>query len=137
MQILEKIPSSLEVIPPFISKVIEKIKALGMSEDELFNVRLCLEEALVNAVKHGNKMDSNLFVEVSLKADSDRLVMEIKDEGEGFDFVNIKDPTREENLERTQGRGVFLIKKLMDEVRFEEKGSRIVMIKYLKREAKL
>ncbi len=137
MEISEKIPSLLERIPPFILEIIKKIKSLGISEEELFNVRLSLEEALVNAVKHGNKMDAGLVVEVYLKVNSDKLIIEVKDQGEGFDFKNLDDPTKEENIKKTRGRGIFLIKNLMDEVRFKEGGSRIIMTKYFKREAKL
>ena len=108
MQISEKLPSSLESIPEFIAALLEKIKDFGVSEEDLFNIKLSLEESLVNAVKYGNKLDPQLFVEVSLEASGGVLTIEVKDQGQGFDFKNVLDPTREENLERTSGRGVFL-----------------------------
>ncbi|RKY27041.1 MAG: ATP-binding protein [Candidatus Omnitrophota bacterium] len=135
MKISEKIPSSLERIPSFISTIIERIRPLGIPEEEIFNIRLSLEEALVNAVKYGNKLDPQLTVEVKVQLDSDKLVIEVKDQGEGFDFEKLEDPTKEENIEKVRGRGIFLMKNLMDEVIFKEKGSRVIMIKFLRREA--
>ena len=135
MKISEKIPSSLERIPSFISTIIERIRPLGIPEEEIFNIRLSLEEALVNAVKYGNKLDPQLTVEVKVQLDSDKLVIEVKDQGEGFDFEKLEDPTKEENIEKVRGRGIFLMKNLMDEVIFKEKGTRVIMIKFLRREA--
>ena len=134
MQISEKLPSSLESIPEFIAALLEKIKDFGVSEEDLFNIKLSLEESLVNAVKYGNKLDPQLFVEVSLEASGGVLTIEVKDQGQGFDFKNVLDPTREENLERTSGRGVFLIKSLMDEVEFSDGGSRLTMKKSINRQ---
>ena len=135
MRILEKIPSSLERISSLIPTIIERIRPLGIPEEEIFNIRLSLEEALVNAVKHGNKLNPQLTVEVKVELNSDKLVIEVKDQGEGFDFEKLEDPTKEENIEKIKGRGIFLIKNLMDEVIFKEKGTRVIMIKYLRREA--
>ena len=132
MKIIEKMPSRLESIPGFISGLLEKMKPLTVSEEEIFGIKLSLEESLVNAIKYGNKMNPGLFVEVSIEAKDDVLSISVKDQGQGFDFENILDPTKEENLERTSGRGIFLIKSLMDEVRFCDGGSKIMMKKSLK-----
>ncbi len=134
MTISQKLPSRLELIPEFIAHLIEKIKYLSLEEEQIFNLKLSLEEALVNAVKHGNKLNPNLSVEVSLQARDSSLIIKVKDEGEGFDFKNIPDPTQDNNLEKLRGRGVFLIKNLMDEVEFFDCGRGIKMIKFFKKE---
>ena len=104
-----------------------------VDEEKIFNIfdlRLCLEEALINAVKHGNKMDKNKSIFMKVVFKKNFLCFEIKDEGQGFDYDNIIIPTKKENLEMLSKRGVFLIKKFMDEVEFLDNGSRIKMVKY-------
>ena len=132
MEIREEIPSKLEIIPKFVSNLTKRINALNISENDLFNIKLSLEEALVNAVKYGNKFNPQLFVELVLEANIDSLTIRIKDQGEGFDFRKVLDPTREENIEKISGRGIFLIKSLMDKVEFLDDGSQIIMVKFLK-----
>jgi len=131
MIISEKLPSRLEVIPEFIRESIEKIKHLTIEED-IFNIRLSLEEALVNAIKHGNRLNPNLSVEVNIETDDDRLTITVKDEGEGFDFNNVTDPTKGRNLKKFSGRGIFLIRNLMDKVDFFDCGRGIKMVKFFK-----
>jgi serine/threonine-protein kinase RsbW len=133
MIIAERFPSKLEAIPGLIAGVLEKLRSQKLAEEDLFNIKLSLEESLVNAVKYGNNNDPGLFVDFSLEIKGDLVTIKIKDQGSGFDFANVLDPTREENLERTSGRGIFLIKSLMDKVEYSEGGSRITMQKSLKR----
>jgi len=133
MTFSEKIPSRLEVIPQFISSVMDKLRHL-LTEKEIFDVKLCLEEALVNAVKHGNKLKPGLFVEVVIEVDNGRLTLKVIDQGEGYDYKNIPDPTKPDNLHKLCGRGTFLIKKLTDEVEFFDGGRGIKMIKFLSKE---
>lgn len=114
MDICEKLPSRLESIPEFTSLLIERLSRLPITEEEIFNIKLSLQEALVNAIKHGNKLNPSLSAEVNIKIEDDRLIIEVRDQGNGFDFKNIPDPTTQDNLERVTGRGIFLIKNLMD-----------------------
>ena len=134
MVISQKIHSSLKIIPGFISALVDRIKVLPLSEDDNFNVKLSLEEALSNAIRHGNKLDPDLFVEVCLNSDDGELTIEVKDLGNGFDFKNIPDPSQDPNLKKISGRGIFLIRKLMDKVEFFDSGRRIKMTKFLKKE---
>lgn len=131
----EKLPSRLEAIPDFLQNVSDKLTALSLSQEEVFNIKLALQEAMVNAVKHGNKSDPHLSVVAKVEANTQRVVIEIVNEGEGFDAARIPDPTRSENLLKTSGRGLFLIRKLMDEVVYFDCGRGIRMIKSLKKEA--
>ena len=135
MIIQEKIPSRLDAIPEFTLSLLGKLKHLSLKEQEIFNIQLSLEEALVNAVKHGNKLNPNLSAQVSVEAKDGSLIITVIDEGEGFDFKDIPDPTNIDNLQKPSGRGIFLIKKLMDKVEFFDCGRGIKMIKSLKKEA--
>ncbi|MDP2924519.1 MAG: ATP-binding protein [Candidatus Omnitrophota bacterium] len=130
MIIEHKIKSNLKAIPQFTLSIFKKLEATGINEDILFDIRLSLEEALINAVKHGNKMQKDKEVSFKIKVLPKSVEMEIKDQGKGFDYKNIPIPTDEKNLEKTSGRGVFLIKKLMDKVEFLDGGSRIKMVKF-------
>lgn len=131
MIINEKFPSRLEAIPEISVKLLGKIKDL-LRREEAFDVKLSLEEALVNAVKHGNKLDPKLFVEVTLEVIPGSLSISVRDSGKGFDFKNIPDPTCDENVHNPNGRGIFLIRKHMDKVEYSDCGRCIKMIKFLK-----
>ncbi len=136
MQIFHKIPSRLEMIPDFLAGIIEEIKKLNIAEADLFEIKLALEEALVNAIKHGNKFNPELSVEVKIKADANLLSICVTDQGEGFDFKNIPDPTKSDNLHKLSGRGILLIRSHMDDVEFSDSGRKITMIKLFKKGAK-
>ncbi len=131
MIIIEKIPSELRKVPSFVSQAIDQLSTLPIDIDdkELFKIKLCLEEALCNAVKHGNKLRPDLYAKMAIEYTEDRLVIRIEDQGSGFDFANLPDPTKKENAEKPSGRGIFLIKKFMDEVEFFSGGRGIKMIK--------
>jgi len=130
MIISEKIPSCLQLIPEFIAALIEKIRPFSIEKD--FNIKLCLEEALINAIRHGNKLDPDLFVNVTIKIDNSCLIIKVVDQGQGFDFGSISDPTEPGHLKKPSGRGIFLIKNLMDEVDFFDCGRGIKMVKFFK-----
>lgn len=132
MHILEYLPSSLEVVQRFVPAVIDKLKDCGLTKEELFDVKLSLDEALVNAIKHGNKSNPELKVSVNIEVKDGMLTMEVADQGDGFDFTKIPNPTEKNNLHKNSGRGVFLIKKLMDRVEHFDCGRKIKMVKFLK-----
>ena len=130
--ILEKsINLSLKDISSLIKTILKKLESHNIDEDSLFGIKLSLEEALVNAIKHGNKMDKNKSVSLKLVLDSEKLEIQIKDQGQGFNHKYLSLPTTKKNLEKPSQRGVFLIRKFMDRVNFYDGGSRIKMIKYL------
>ncbi len=133
MRIIESIPSRLDLIPDFISAIIEKLLYLPLDEDMIFRVKLCLHEAVINAVEHGNKLDSRLTVKVVITVDKNQLIIEVADQGEGFDYKKIPNPTSPANLSKTKGRGIFLIRNLMNKVSFHNKGQTIKMVKTLQK----
>lgn len=125
-------PSDLKIVKKASLEILDNLKDLELDENTLFRIVLCSEEALINAIKYGNKNNKELPVEISLSKKPASIEIIVKDRGNGFDYKNLPDPTIEENLTKSSGRGIFLIKKLMDRVVFSHNGSCIKMIKYLK-----
>jgi serine/threonine-protein kinase RsbW len=132
-ELSEKLSTDLKKINPFLDLISQKIMALAGSKEEVFKVKLALEEALTNAMRHGNAMDPALEVTVCIEASRKKIILDVHDQGEGFDFAGIPDPTSSDCANRPSGRGVFLMRKLMDEVEFYDGGSGIKMIKFFPR----
>ena len=115
--------SSLTAIENFIDSI--KI-SYELSEDLYAEMLTCVSEAVNNAITHGNKEDNLKKVNISLEVQNDkRLIFIISDEGEGFDYNNLPDPTAPENLEELTGRGIYIIKQLADKCIFNSKGNEI------------
>jgi serine/threonine-protein kinase RsbW len=110
-------------------RVAEAMRARGYGDVEVFGVRLALEEALVNAVKHGNQNDPTKCVWASWHVDPRRVLVAIEDQGDGFDPRAIPDPCAPENLERSSGRGLLLMRTYMSWVRYNCRGNCVTMIK--------
>jgi serine/threonine-protein kinase RsbW len=102
----------------------------GFDEKEIFSIKLALEEALVNAIKHGNQMDRSKKVRIHYCVTSNQFHAEIADEGHGFDPDDVPDPMAVENLERPCGRGLLLMRHYMNEVTFHPPGNRVTMTKF-------
>lgn len=99
----------------------------NISAEVYGNILVSIVEAVNNAIKHGNRLNEAKFVELSYEVSDHDILFVVKDEGPGFDYSNIADPTTPENLEKPDGRGVFLIMNLADEVEFYDKGATISM----------
>ncbi len=109
-------------------RVVRAAGAAGYAEASCFAVRLALEEAVVNAFRHGHKdLDASVPVEVSYDIDPARITISIEDAGPGFDPSAVPDPTAPENITKTSGRGLLLIRSYMTEVRHTGRGNRIEM----------
>jgi len=105
------------------------LKMQHFDDRDVFSVKLALEEALVNAIKHGNRMDRTKKIRISYRITPERLEIHIADEGQGFNPDEVPDPMAVENLERPCGRGLLLIRHYMTEVTFHPPGNRVTMIK--------
>ena len=116
-------------IPCLISRLLDELRPLGYADKELFGVRLALEEAFVNAVRHGNGEDPAKTVHVRYHATCQQFMIEIQDEGRGFDPEAVPDPLAPANLERPGGRGVFLIRRYMSWVQYNDLGNCVVLCK--------
>ncbi len=123
------IPSEPMQLSRVESVILGRLEALNYGERTTFAVRLALEEAVVNAIKHGNRMDKAKRVTIQYSVDARECVISVEDEGPGFDPAAVPDPTAEENIERPSGRGLMLIRAYMDEVAHDKRGRRITMRK--------
>ena len=127
-----KFPTDPKYVKEASKKVLEVLSDLNLDSSVLFDIKLCFEEAFINALKYGNNNDSRLHVDVEVSKAKDAIELIVRDQGKGFNFEETSDPTKEENLSKSSGRGIFLIKKLMDQVIFENNGSCLRMIKKIK-----
>jgi serine/threonine-protein kinase RsbW len=122
--------------PAEARRVQEEIEKLlqdhQVSEKDIFGIRLALEEALVNAIKHGNQMDRSKTVAIAYAVHAERFEIHITDEGNGFDPTDVPDPTAVENIERPCGRGLMLMRHYMSEVSFNPRGNCVRMSKVLR-----
>ena len=105
------------------------VEEAGFTPTSGFAIRLALDEALSNAVKHGNKLDPAKFVEVEYTVSDEGICIRIRDEGPGFEPATVPDPTLDENLERPHGRGIMLMRAYMTEVGYEDQGTCVMLIK--------
>ena len=126
-----EIPSDPKYIRPASAKLIRALRKLKLGRETLFDIRLCLEEAVINAIKYGNKLDSRLPVVISYAISDGKIEITVRDQGEGFDYKATPDPRSDTNILKHGGRGIFLIKNLMDEVGYNDSGNEIKMIKFI------
>ncbi len=115
-----------------VKNLIEVEKLIDEWSDELSlekniygNVMIALIEAANNAILHGNKLDKDKHVEIESIYDNDELRFIISDDGDGFDYLHLPDPTKPENINNPYGRGIFLMKCLSDEINFMKNGSKV------------
>src|SRR3954463_3041964 len=110
-------------------RILEEVKRHGFNANSIFATRLALEEALVNAIKHGNKLDPAKKVIVEAKVTRKRVQIEVEDQGPGFDRRRVPDPTADENLCKCSGRGILLMESYMTSVKWTKNGRRVQLIK--------
>ena len=113
-----------------VERLIDDLSDKYNLQDDIYGkLLLSVVEAVNNAIVHGNKMDYDKDVVLQYSIDDTKIDFIITDKGEGFDFNNIPDPTKPENIEKTHGRGIFLMNHLADEIEFSKNGS-IVKLSY-------
>jgi serine/threonine-protein kinase RsbW len=125
------IPSLIEnikIIESFIDNAREKFE---INDDIYGNIMISVTECISNAIIHGNESNKNKLVHLELLIEDELLKFIIEDEGSGFDFNDQQDPTSPENIEKIGGRGIFLIKHLSDDVKFEEGGKKTILSFYM------
>ena len=105
--------------------LLEILKEFNVSEKYFNKIYLCISEAVLNSIKHGNKEDRNKDVIICLDCNDNTVNVIIEDEGEGFDLSEIEDPTMIPNIKKESGRGIFIIKNLCNNLEYNEKGNRI------------
>lgn len=126
-----QIPSlteNIRIVESFIDNAKEKFH---LDDDIYGNIMIAVTESVNNAIVHGNKGASDKNVSLLLKVDENTLKFTIKDQGPGFDYNNLPDPTSPENLNKPGGRGIFLMKHLCDEIHFKDQGRSVELFFYL------
>jgi len=126
-----EIPSlsdNIRMIESFIDNAREKFQ---LNDDIYGNIMIAVTEAVNNAIRHGNKGDSAKNVSLALSLQEGMIKFRVEDEGTGFDFHHLPDPTAPENIEKPGGRGIFLMKHLADEVDFSENGKVVELSFYI------
>lgn len=124
-----ELPSAISTMHAVLDYLMKRVEKLGVVKAEQSNLFIALDEAFVNAVKHGNKFDAHKLIRITAEVSRHEARFTIEDEGEGFDVNAIPDPLDPENLFKTSGRGVLFIYNIMDEVKYNERGNRLTMVK--------
>lgn len=122
-------PSTISLMHSILDYLMGRVEKIGVADKENSHLFVALDEAFVNAVKHGNKFDVNKLVKVSADISPSEARFSIEDQGEGFDVHSIPNPLDPENLFKSSGRGVLIIHNVMDEVTYNERGNLVTMVK--------
>jgi len=129
------IPSETSAGQAVQERIATLLETFRYDSRDVFGVRLALEEALVNAIKHGNRMDPNKTVRINCEVAVHRVRIEIEDQGPGFDPEDVPDPTADENLERPCGRGIMLMRAFMTMIQYNPLGNLVILEKHRSTEA--
>jgi serine/threonine-protein kinase RsbW len=130
VELRQSLPSRISIISPFVDQLMGFIARFRNSDGSELDVGMALHEALANAIVHGNQQDPGKSVYVACRCTTDGEVsVTVEDEGQGFDADSVADPTAQENRLLTHGRGIYLMKTLLDEVRFECRGAVVYLRK--------
>lgn len=121
---IPSLPENIRIVESFIDSAQEKYE---FGDDMYGNVMVAVTESVNNAILHGNKSDAKKNVSISLQMDDTKLTFVITDQGPGFEFDNLPDPTAPENLEKIGGRGIFLMRNLADDVSFDDDGRKVTI----------
>lgn len=129
-----ELPSDLQAIERAVEELLARSQQAGFAcEGRRLNLQVGVTEALANAMLYGNRRDPHKLVRIEARISADAIVVNVTDEGRGFDPSAVPDPTLPANLRRSGGRGLFLIRKLMDRVEFNECGNSITMVLHRER----
>ena len=123
------IPSDPDLMPEVEEFVLEVAEKAGLNEDKHNNIALAVAEAISNSMKHGNKNDKSKRVFIKITVNDEKMIVTLKDEGKGFDPATIPDPTKPENILKDSGRGVHIMRSLLDDLRynFTPEGTEIIL----------
>ena len=127
------IESTASAIAEPLRWILDTLKSCNFSQEDIFAAHLALQEAFLNAIKHGNKIDTSKEVKIDYLVSFEKVEISMTDEGNGFDPDAIPDPRIGDNLYKTEGRGLFLMRSYMDVVEFNEAGNRVRMVRYKQR----
>lgn len=122
------LPENIRIIESFIDNAKDKFQ---LNDDIYGNIMISVTESVNNAINHGNRGQKDKNVTISLVLNESQITFRIEDEGPGFDYDSLPDPTAPENLEKPSGRGIFLMRHLADEVQFLDEGKVVELTFYM------
>ena len=123
------IPGEADAAIALITEMIDQLRDKNWDEQDVFSIHLALEEALMNAIKHGNQRDVSKKVQVTGIVSKSQFEITVRDEGKGFVRAEVPDPTDDGNVEKTSGRGLMLMEFYMSKVKYNDTGNQIRMLK--------
>ena len=126
----QRIPSNPECGVQTIHELLAQLEKNDWPSKAVFGIHMAMEEAVMNAIKHGNQRDPSKHVHVVMSLSDDRFYAQITDQGEGFDPVDVPDPTLDENLEKASGRGLMLMNNFVDLVKYNSVGNSVELVKH-------
>ena len=124
------VSSTPTAIIDVFKEMVKGLQANNFSEEDIFAIHLALEEAFINAVRHGNKMEPSKAVKIDYAVEGDKIEISMTDEGPGFDPEVIPDPRYGDNLYKPTGRGMLLMRSFMDVIEYSKQGNSVRMIRY-------
>ncbi len=124
------IPSDYESGQAVVEQIMLDVAECGFSSRDLFGVRLAVDEAVTNAIKHGNRLSPDKTVRILFSRNQSRIRIEVEDQGAGFHPEDVPDPTADENLDRPSGRGLLLMREFMTLIEYSSKGNHVVLEKH-------
>jgi serine/threonine-protein kinase RsbW len=127
------LPSHIEAVADAATALTDFVKNCGASEEAGFGIEMAVREAVTNAMVHGNQEDEAKQVEVIFNCHGNELEVEVRDQGIGFDPSAVPDPTDPENLMKTSGRGIFLMRTFMDEIEYQARPEGGTVVRMTKR----
>lgn len=122
---IPSLPDNIRIVESFIDNAKERF---DFSDDMYGNIMVAVTESVNNAIIHGNKSDKTKNVSIVVKFEEKKMTFFVEDQGPGFDYSNLPDPTSPENIEKPGGRGIFLMRHLCDDVTFDETGRKVEMV---------
>ena len=125
---IPSLTENIRIVESFIDNAKEKFE---LDDDIYGNIMIAITESVNNAIIHGNAGDKSKNVFLSLDMENNTIVFNISDEGQGFDYNSLPDPTAPENIDKPGGRGIFLMKALSDELNFEDGGKKVKLSFYI------
>jgi anti-sigma regulatory factor (Ser/Thr protein kinase) len=120
--------SARAAVPRTVERILESVAGAGLAESQTSNLAIALSEALANAAIHGNQLDANRSVTISVRTAVGEATIDIRDGGRGFDHSGVRDPTNEAHVLMPGGRGVFLMRHLVDSLEYNRSGNRVRLV---------
>ena len=127
--LVRKLPADPDQCAPLVAEILDALQLHGWSAGDKFGIQMAMEEAVMNAIKHGNGCDPTKMVDINLGFDDQKFEATISDAGCGFNPDEVPDPTADENIGKTCGRGVMLMKEFVDSLEYNETGNEVKMMK--------